>query len=193
VHDLALQRHGQIIPLEGDITSRESLLAVAQVVRARHGFVNLLVNNAGVALGLVQRREHYGDIRVLQDILWESAASADYAQSFEVNVTGAYFCTVAFLDLLHRGNERAPHAGVTSQVITVSSAGAFRRDEHVYSIPYTLSKVASVHMGKLLTNILGEWKIRSNVIAPGVFPTGQSCPVSRGLPMPALIKETIVP
>jgi NAD(P)-dependent dehydrogenase (short-subunit alcohol dehydrogenase family) len=148
-------------------------------VRARHGFVNLLVNNAGVAFGLSQpRKPHHGDIRVLQDALWTDAAPADFARSFEANVTGAYYCTVAFLDLLHRGNEHAPHAGVTSQVITVSSISAFRRDEHVYSIPYTLSKAASVHMGKLFTNILAEWKIRSNVIAPGIFPSGQLCPVA---------------
>ncbi|KAI0265537.1 hypothetical protein BC834DRAFT_824834 [Gloeopeniophorella convolvens] len=169
-------RYGRIIALQGDVTSRESLLTVAEAVRERSGHVNLLVNNAGVARGLLKRNEPAPgstaeeSLRALQDALWSSASPQDFRDSYDANVVGAYYSTVAFLELLHRGNLRGGGA-VTSQVITLSSVTAFRRDERQYSIPYTLSKVASTHMGKMFANILRDWKIRSNIIAPGIFPS----------------------
>ncbi|KAI0060383.1 NAD-P-binding protein [Artomyces pyxidatus] len=166
-------RYGRMFALQGDVTSRESLLGVVEVIRERHGYINLLVNNAGVAHGIMQKYEHQ-DIRSLQNELWNAASPRDFGMSFEANVTGVYYSTVAFLELLHNGNVRRAIAElhpVTSQVITVSSVAAFRRDDRPYSIPYTLSKVASTHMGKMFANILKDWKIRSNIIAPGIYPS----------------------
>ncbi|KAI0049425.1 NAD-P-binding protein [Auriscalpium vulgare] len=167
-------RYGRMLPLQGDITSRESLLVIVDIIRQRHGYIDLLVNNAGVAQGIIRKYDHQGDIRSLQDTLWNAASPQDFTDVFDANVTGVYYCTVAFLELLHDGNVRRsrtdPHH-VTSQVITVSSVAAFRRDDRPYSIPYTLSKVASTHMSKMFANILKDWKIRSNVIAPGIFPS----------------------
>ncbi|TFY77833.1 hypothetical protein EWM64_g6180 [Hericium alpestre] len=165
-------KHGRIIPLQGDITDRDSLLAAAQTLREKHGYINLLVNNAGVALGNRRPQDYRGDIRALQSALWNDAAPGDFEGCFGINVTGTYYCTVAFLDLLHEGNLRTADAtGVTSQVLSVSSIASFRRDERSYSIPYTLSKVACTHMGKAWVNLLRDWKIRSNVLAPGIFPS----------------------
>lgn len=61
--------------------------------------------------------------------------------------------------------------GLTSQVITISSGGGFRKDESVFSVSYTLSKAATTHLGKMLAHFLKDWQIRSNVIAPGIFPS----------------------
>lgn len=41
------QKHGKIIPLEGDVTDRDSLLSLVDAVKNRHGYIDLLVNNAG--------------------------------------------------------------------------------------------------------------------------------------------------
>jgi NADP-dependent 3-hydroxy acid dehydrogenase YdfG len=41
------QKHDRIIPLEGDVTDRDSLLSIVDVVKARHGYIDLLINNAG--------------------------------------------------------------------------------------------------------------------------------------------------
>ena len=96
----------------------------------------------------------------------------DFATSFSVNTTAAYYCSVLFLELLDAGNKRgnAP-PGVTSQIITIASGGGFRKDDGVFSVSYTLSKAAAIQLGKLLAGFLKDWHIRSNVICPGIFPS----------------------
>ena len=113
-----------------------------------------------------------GDIKALQSVLLNAGSREDFARTFDVNVTAAYYVTVQFLELLDAGNKRGNVPGVTSQVITVASLGGLRRDEKVFTVSYTLSKAAAIHLGKFLGNMLKDWQIRSNVIAPGVFPSG---------------------
>lgn len=168
------QRYGNIIPLQGDITSHASLLSLVETVKHRTGYINLLVNNAGVAHNKFKPWDPATDIKAFQESLWSLGTPDEWARTFAVNVTAVYYTTVAFLELLHLGNVRACGEGVpTSQVITMSSVGGFRRDDRVFSLSYGVSKAAVTHLGKSLANILRGWKIRSNVIAPGIYPSGK--------------------
>ena len=146
------------------------------MIQARHGYLNLLVNNAGVAMNLLPAlpTPQTGDIRAFRDAMLGAGHRDDFATTFDVNVTSAFYSTLLFLELLDAGNKRGNMPGVTSQVISVASVGAFRRDDKVFTASYTFSKAAAVHMGKLLANYLKDWQIRSNVICPGVFPSGLS-------------------
>ncbi|KAH7885189.1 NAD(P)-binding protein [Phlebopus sp. FC_14] len=250
-------KFGRIIPLQADVTSRESLLTVVQSIKARHGYIDLLVNNAGIARNLLPPHlpsplddadatgSTVPSIKSFQDVLWNTGGPTGFAETFETNLTAVYYTTVAFLELLHLGNLRrgslpplfaakslstekpkarretnmdidkgssqsspsstppgayysippTPPAsnsplppdvclpaasptnalsGIplpTSQVITVSSSGAFRVDARVLSVSYTLAKHANMHLGKLLANLLADWNIRSNVLCPGVWPS----------------------
>ncbi|KAK7032784.1 2OG-Fe oxygenase [Favolaschia claudopus] len=200
-----ISKNGGIIPLEGDITDRTSLLAMVETVKNRHGYIDLLVNNAGIARNLFnhplpcpgdsppasdQPPHKVGDttpsvpsIKAFQAALWgEDTSPQDFAETFATNVTAVYYTTVAFLDLLHSGNIRKRDESWiavdplrpplhSSQVISVSSSGGFRLDSKVFSPSYTLAKAACTHLGKLLANLLSPWGIRSNVLAPGVFPS----------------------
>jgi len=202
-----LQKFDKIIPIEGDITDREGLLSIVEVVKARHGYIDLLVNNAGIARNLYAhplpspsdasnpahppsppsspgRGSSAPSIKAFQSALWDTGSPDEFAETFATNVTAVYYTTVAFLDLLHQGNirrqrldfpthsgpSRPPHH--TSQVLSVSSSGSFRLDPKVLSPSYTLSKSACTHLGKLMANLLAPWGIRSNVLAPGVWPSG---------------------
>lgn len=146
-------------------------------VKGQHGYLNLLVNNAGVALNRLPKlpTPQTGDIKTLQEILL-TGPREDYAKTFDINVTAAFYCSIQFLELLDAGNKRGNMPGVTSQIITLSSSGGFRRDDKVFTVSYTLSKGAAIHLGKLLANFLKDWDIRSNVIAPGIFPSGECAP-----------------
>ncbi|RDB18921.1 Gluconate 5-dehydrogenase [Hypsizygus marmoreus] len=202
-------KYGNLIPLQCDVTSRESLLSAVEAVKTRHGYINLLVNNAGIARNLYSHplpspTQTYPatappsppasppsgplkpNIKAFQSALWNTGSPEDFAETFATNVTAVYYTTVAFLDLLHQGNLRQQTEVIssslansavprppyhTSQVISVSSSGAFRLDPKILSPSYTLSKSACTHLGKVLANLLAPWGIRSNVLAPGVWPT----------------------
>jgi len=197
----------KIIPLECDVSNRESLLTLVDTVKARHGYIDLLINNAGIARNLLPHplpapfdeskivrppsppaspsdAPSSPSIIAFQNALWNSGSPEGFAETFATNVTAVYYTTVAFLDLLHQGNIRRrrlefpmsndgllrpPHH--TSQVLSVSSSGSFRLDPRILSLSYTLAKSACTHLGKLLANLLTPWGIRSNVLAPGVWPT----------------------
>ncbi|KAF8177026.1 hypothetical protein BJ912DRAFT_857101 [Pholiota molesta] len=177
-------KFGRIIPIQGDITNRDDLLAIVEVVRNRHGYVDLLVNNAAIARNLYPHplpSPEYGQdmsqpisppaspksepsipsIKAFQSVLWNTGSVEEFADTFATNVTATYYTTIAHL--------RPPHH--TSQVLSVSSSGSFRLDSQVLSPSYTLSKGACTQLGKLLANLLAPWGIRSNVLAPGVWPT----------------------
>jgi NAD(P)-dependent dehydrogenase (short-subunit alcohol dehydrogenase family) len=197
-------------PIQGDITDRSSLLEMVEVVRARHGYVDLLVNNAGIARNLYAHPlpspndnpfdlskpmsppaspspdADIPSIKAFQNVLWETGRPDEFAETFQTNVTAVYYTTIAFLDLLYQGNARRQRLAClptsssrprppyhTSQVLSVSSSGSFRLDSKILSPSYTLSKAACTHLGKLLANLLAPWGIRSNVLAPGVWPSGK--------------------
>lgn len=174
-------------------------------MKARHGYCNLLVNNAGIARNLYSHPLPAPDdsheihsppspppspscepsqpsIKAFQSALWDCGSPDDFAETFSTNVTAPYYTTIAFLDLLHQGNLRQQESAYqsfmslppfhSSQVITVSSSGSFRVDPKIVSMSYTLSKAASTHLGKCLSTLLSPWGIRSNVLAPGVWPSG---------------------
>lgn len=160
------------------------MLSIVEKIKQEQGYINVLINNSGVMYNTAKAPEPTDDIKAFQAKLWNAGTPEEFVKTFEVNVTGVYYTTVAFLELLHLGNERPglPVDAPTSQVITVSSIASFRRDAGTFSLSYGSSKAAVTHMGKTLANILKGWRIRSNIIAPGVYPSGE-LQVS-GLPMP---------
>ncbi|KAI5123655.1 hypothetical protein M0805_001685 [Coniferiporia weirii] len=165
-------KHSKLIPLQCDVTSRENLLAVVETIKEQQGFINVLVNNSGVMYNTAKAPEPTDDIKTFQEKLWSAGTPEEFNRTFDVNVTAVYYTTVAFLELLDAGNRHASSSDEpTSQVITVSSIGGFRRDQRVFSLSYTASKAAVTHMGKTLANTLKGWKIRSNIIAPGLYPS----------------------
>ncbi|TDL19679.1 NAD-binding protein [Rickenella mellea] len=168
-------KHGNIIAIQCDITARESLLNAVELIKQQRGYIDLLINNAGVARHTLPQvaTETSSDVTLFQQSLWNIGSVEDWATTFTTNVTAVYYTTVAFLELLHLGNARntkSPGAP-SSQVVTVGSVAAFRRDARTLSLSYGLSKSAVTHLAKTLANVLLPWNIRSNVIAPGIYPS----------------------
>jgi NAD(P)-dependent dehydrogenase (short-subunit alcohol dehydrogenase family) len=107
-------------------------------------------------------------LEALQDGLWQHSME-HFTESFHVNVTGAFYTAVAFLDLLAEGNARA-FLPQTSQVIITTSLGGFSR-RPAASFAYGSSKAAAGHLAKQLATFLAPYKIRVNAIAPGFYPS----------------------
>ncbi len=169
------KKHGNLIAVACDVTSQESILALVETVKARHGFINLLINNAGVANNILPKLPIPGkaDITTYQQALWNAGTPQKFAESFQVNTSAVWYTTVAFLELLDAGNKKENMRDVPSQVISITSGGGFRKDDKVFSMSYTLSKTAATHLGKMLAHFLKDWNIRSNVVCPGIFPSSK--------------------
>ncbi|KAK3067233.1 hypothetical protein LTS18_001240, partial [Coniosporium uncinatum] len=57
-----------------------------------------------------------------------------------------------------------------SQIVTIASISAFNR--HITAgLAYTASKAGAVLLGKSMATFLAPWGVRSNVIAPGIYPS----------------------
>lgn len=180
---------GVLVPIECDVTSKASLQSAVDAVAQDAGYLNLLVANSGIG-GPEARYGKGKSVAELRRELFEGTEMEDFTRAFHVNVTGAYFTMLAFLELLDAGNKHAvAHArdaaegavfgvpspdatanpavpAVQSQVIFISSISAFSRS-NVSGPAYSGSKSAIMHLTKHASSNLAEHGIRVNALAPG--------------------------
>ena len=161
--------HGNLIPLQGDVTSQTSLLKITAHIESREGYVNLVIANSGVMGPLNDGLAKGGySIGEMQDTLWKTPME-EINQVYNVNITGVYYTAIAFLKLLDAGNKKK-NIQQRSQVIVTSSIGAYFRSVEMPGIAYNTSKAAVNHLIKSLDQSLAKFDIRVNGIAPGTFP-----------------------
>ncbi|KAL1798100.1 hypothetical protein ACET3X_002137 [Alternaria dauci] len=156
-------KHGNIHYLKTDVTVKSDLAAAVDHIASKSGYVNLVVANAGMAGPILGKLAKGGSPTELRDHFW-SWDMNDFTQAFVLNNTAAFFTAVAFLELLDKGN-KAGNVDQTSQVICVGSASGYSR------VPYAGSKAAAVQIMKALATTLAPHDIRSNILAPGTFPS----------------------
>lgn len=184
----------KMVPIQCDVRCKASLLAAVDVVTRDEGFINLLCCNAGVlgvdpivtdtATPLAEWRERM--MAVDMD---------DFTQAMHVNVTGSWFTMLAFLELLHKGNDNKNHAdgqsgvegaspfgrpypgrkvpSIQSQIILTSSLSALSRGR-VARVSYSASKAAMLHLALKVSSLLSGYGIRVNALIPGCESLAQS-------------------
>lgn len=169
-----------MVPVGCDVSSKESLEAAASLVAKDTGYVNLLVANSGIS-GAGVRYDGSLSISDLRTQLL-GIPMEKFTETFHVNVTGAWFTMVAFLELLDAGNKHAVSGkagafgspvkeggkapSVQSQVVFTSSLAGFSR-AHWTGPDYGGSKAAVIHLMKQASTNLAAYGIRVNSIAPG--------------------------
>lgn len=156
-----------IIPLAGDVSSQESLRALAAHVEADVGYVNLLVANSGVSGPGGPKPDAGASIADFQRAILD-VPMEEFTRCLHVNTTGVYYTAAAFLALLDAGNRAggtAP-AGVRSQIVATGSIAGFNRAVGA-GWAYNASKAATHHLVKMLATNLVPWRIRCNALAPG--------------------------
>lgn len=167
------QRFGRIIPLVGDVTSKASLQSIVDQVTAESGYINLLVANSGVTgpnhSALTYNASEFPDVNSVRNFLWDNHNDEEWGSALATNITGVYLSAIAFLGLLDEGNKRKT-VPQTSQVVAVSSVAAFHRWLSA-GFAYSASKAGVTHMMKVMGTLLGKYNIRTNVIAPGIYPS----------------------
>jgi NAD(P)-dependent dehydrogenase (short-subunit alcohol dehydrogenase family) len=110
------------------------------------------------------------DIAAIQKALWEPDFDA-FQDTFSTNVTGVYFTSIAFLQLLHNGNQKfLEKSSYGSQIVVTSSIAGYSKQIQS-SIAYSVSKAAATHLARNLSTYFVNLQIRVNVIVPGLYPS----------------------
>lgn len=168
-----------LIPLQCDVTSKPSLQAAVDHITSDTGFLNLVIANSGIIGPTTNRWDPSLSLAELRQKLFVETSMEEMTETFHVNVTGAYFTLLAFLELLDKGNEQAMCGGfgrpsveggtapsVQSQVVVTSSISAFSRN--AASTPgYAGSKAAVLHLVKHASSQMARFGIRANAMCPG--------------------------
>lgn len=176
--DAAAHENKGLVPLQCDITSKESLQSAVDFITKDVGYVNLFVANSGI-LGPYALFTPGSSIQDIRKRMFEDVSMEDFTHVLHVNITATYYSIMAFLELLDAGNKAALRGGfgapakaggnvpsVQSQVIVTSSVGAFLRDQFI--VPgYLASKSAVIALVKYASTGLAEHGIRVNALAPG--------------------------
>ncbi|KAI0031033.1 hypothetical protein K488DRAFT_71713 [Vararia minispora EC-137] len=183
VLDNAVEKHGknladpsgQMIPLQADITSKESIGQLADEVGRREKYVNVLVNNAGIQMGTSEAEKGNMSAEVLAIELFEESWE-EWLEVYQTNVVGwvrpfgYFFTSAAFLPLLNAATQCV--SGFSGSIINISSiSGIVRSIQH--RAKYNISKAAAIHLTTLLAQEFSRCatKVRVNSIAPSVFPS----------------------
>ena len=142
---------------EVDITDSAAVDRVVGQVRADHGSIDTLINNAGVS--------RVGDhTHELSDEIWE--------ESIGVMQTGVFYCSrAAGRVMIDQGR---------GTVVNISSIRGYSANPG--RLAYCAAKAAVIIMTEVMAGEWGPLGIRANAIAPGVVATGMwKEEVARGL------------
>ncbi|KAI3321846.1 short-chain dehydrogenase [Xylariaceae sp. AK1471] len=186
--ETAATSHPNISPLVCDVTSKASLQSAVDAISTEVGYVNLVIANSGI-LGPYQSFNGSPSIQELRTRLFDEVSLEKFNEPLHVNITGAYFTMLAFLELLDAGNKNALKGGfgkpakegskvplVQSQVIFTGSVGSYSR-EKASPPAYVASKSAVAQLAQHATTNLAPYQIRVNTLAPGFFMSEMAAPI----------------
>jgi len=128
-----------------DVSDKRAVDGFVAAALQATGRVDILVNNAGGVLGQVGRP-------------LEGISPSDWQSIFDVNVTGAFYCSQAVAPAM-----KAARAG---RIINISS-GAGLGISLTGIQAYASAKAAQIGLTRQLAHELGPWGITVNNIAPG--------------------------
>lgn len=128
-----------------DVTDKPAVDRFIADAAARSGRVDVLVNDAGGVLGQVGRP--------LEDV-----SPADWQRIFDVNVTGAFYCSQAVAPAMKTARY--------GRIVNISS-GAGLGVSLTGIQAYAAAKAAQIGLTRQLAHELGPWGITVNNIAPG--------------------------
>jgi THO complex subunit 3 len=174
-----------------DVTDLSSLQSAASQIQHETGYVDVLINNAGV-IGPKNGTDIYNvtSISALRDAMttgWD-----DWTSTFAINTQAVIGVSATFLPLLEAANTRRGFApgrvtgtgnaraqdksklaeiGTSedddrmAHIITVASVASYMRWVSA-GLAYNATKSAAAHMGKMMSTFLAQWGVRSNVVCP---------------------------
>jgi NAD(P)-dependent dehydrogenase (short-subunit alcohol dehydrogenase family) len=147
--------------LKADISKAPDRAALLKSVQERFGWIDLLVNNAGVA-----------PVRRV-DLL--EAGEESFDRLMNTNVRGPYFLTQAVANFWIGQLKERPDKSSKPKIVNISSVSAYAPS--VNRGDYCMSKAALSMMTQLFAARLAEYGINVYEIRPGIVLTDMTGPV----------------
>ncbi|WVQ92516.1 hypothetical protein IAS59_006327 [Cryptococcus gattii] len=162
LEEAAQEIGGDIIPIRGDVGTKEGCKAIADALSAKETKLDILINCAGVMRAYKTAIKNHDNPDEVEKLLWDGHDDDDFNYSNSININGPYFMTCALIPLLRKSDLRS--------VVIIASIAGLANQRAMGSVSYGVSKV-TIHLGKLLAGRLHPLKIRVNTICPGIFPS----------------------
>jgi 3-oxoacyl-[acyl-carrier protein] reductase len=147
--ELIRESGGQATALEVDISVEDSTLAVAEKVKAVHGRVDILLNNAALSYGTPPRP-------------WDTWKVEEWDAFFGINTRGTWLMCKAMAPMMVQ-------AGHGKIINLASDIGRLPPSQNL--LPYACSKAAIHQITQCLARALGPSGICVNSLAPGLTAT----------------------
>lgn len=128
-----------------DVADQKSVQEVASQVIAKFGKVDIVINNAGIT----------------KDSMLLKLDASDFKQVIDVNLTGVFHCTQAFLPTM-----LAQGKGKVINTSSIAGTGG-----NVGQTNYSASKAGVIGMTKTWAKEFGRKGINVNAVAPGFIET----------------------
>jgi NAD(P)-dependent dehydrogenase (short-subunit alcohol dehydrogenase family) len=144
----ALAKPDATLAVTCDVSDANAVASAVSKVERRFGRLDVLVNNAGVAV--------FAPLMETSD--------ADWSRVLAVNLTGPFLCTKAAVPLMRQ------HGG--SAIVNITSISGLRAS--TLRSAYGSSKAGLAHLTKQLAVELAELGIRVNGVAPGPVDTAMA-------------------
>jgi NAD(P)-dependent dehydrogenase (short-subunit alcohol dehydrogenase family) len=165
--NITTQKHGRIFPLPGDVTKLDSMRHCAEYIRAREGYINVLITSAGKMIP-----KQFTDVTGFDSVeKWSeyflSIPMEDFTSTMNLNVSAAFYTAMTFLPLLDAGNKDLTYKP-SSQVISMGSVGGYFRRMGA-AIGYGASKAAVRQVALACATQFAPFNIRFNIIALGGY------------------------
>ncbi|WWC73713.1 uncharacterized protein I206_107685 [Kwoniella pini CBS 10737] len=166
----ASKNDGQVIPLQGDILTKEGIHAVSEHLIKIVDKVDYLINNAGVGTNYKIQAEK-GDLDALEKKLG-SIETSDFTDMATNYISAPWQLSIALLPLLRKSKDPV--------ITNISSLAALITKPDIIHPAYGSAKAGESHLTRLLAANLIPFKIRVNSLSPGIFKsqatTGSSDP-----------------
>jgi NAD(P)-dependent dehydrogenase (short-subunit alcohol dehydrogenase family) len=133
----------QGLPILVDVTDADSVQAMVAQVKESLGRLDILINNAGAAIGPAP---------VIQ------MAEEAWCRTLEINATGAFLCCKLALPLMIEG-------GRGGRIVNMASIAAEKPKPYLSA--YAASKAAVVALTRSLAQEVAEFGITVNAVLPG--------------------------
>ena len=145
IKNISKKYNNKIIPIEFDLSNKESLSNAIKTINSYEKNVNIVINNAAI----------------IHNKLFQLTKIEEFYDTFEIN----FFNQIYFVQGILRNIQKTKNGSI----IFLSSSAA--EDGNVGRAVYSSSKAALSSFAKVLSRELGPNNIRVNTISPGLTNT----------------------